>query len=158
MRERQELAGRVSIVLRDPDGRVVQSRQVNNLITTAGRTLLANALTGAVQVQSQYLKINLGSSSTAPTAADTALGAQVDSVPAQIIAPKVVTEAGATRVVATVTATLPATGSATPQQLQEAGIVITLPGQAPVLYNHVTFPVITRAGNLEMTLTWEVMF
>ncbi len=158
MRERQELAGRVSIVLRDPAGRVVERRQVDNLITTAGRTLLANALTGVVQVQSQYLTVDVGSSSTTPNEADTALGARVDSAPAQIMAPKVVTAGGTTRVVATVSAMLPATGTAEPQQLQEAGIVVTLPGQTPVLYNHVTFPVITRAGNLEMTLTWEVTF
>ena len=54
--------------------------------------------------------------------------------------------------------TLPPTGSADPQPLQEAGILISVTGAEPVLYNRVTFPVVNRAGNLEMTLSWEVIF
>ena len=145
MRERQELAGRVHVVLRDPAGHVVERRQVNNLITTAGRRLLADALTGTVQIDSQSLRIVVGSSGATPTAADTALGAQVDGAPAQILPPKETSDSGSVRVVATISATLPATGAAAPQQLQEAGIVIALPDRPPVLYNHVTFPVITRS-------------
>ena len=158
MRERQELAGRVSIVLRDPARGEVARYRFDNLITSAGRTLLANALTGAVQIQSQYLSIDVGTGTVAPAVTDTALNARADGAAAQIGPPKLVSDAGGQRVVATVSATLPATGAAAAQALTEAGIAIALPGAAPVLYNRVVFPVISRAGNLEMTLSWEVMF
>ena len=59
---------------------------------------------------------------------------------------------------ASVTATLPATADGTEQPLSEAGILIRLGQKEEVLYNRVTFPVVTRNGNLDLTLTWEVTF
>ena len=44
------------------------------------------------------------------------------------------------------------------KQLQEAGIQVLSKAQdkPPVLFNHVTFPVISKGGNVEMTLSWEI--
>ena len=47
IKECHGLAGRLSIELRDPAGRLVDQRRVNNLITSAGRDLLARLFTGA---------------------------------------------------------------------------------------------------------------
>lgn len=156
MRDKHDLAGRVTIVLHEPGGRVVQERRVNNLITTEGRRLLARLFTGAAQRPD--LKIAVGSTSGPAAVTDTALGAQLDSAEATVSKLDTVEEKGEQRVVATISATLPATGAAAPQEIREAGIVLAFSGADPVLYNHVTFPVITRVGNLEMTLTWEVIF
>lgn len=156
IKENHGLDGRVRIVLREPDGTIVDDRMVHNLITTAGRKLLGQLFTS--DLGKPHFQIAVGGDDTAATVADTALGKQIDAVDATVSSPKTIDENQKQLVIVTVSATLPATGNANPQSLKEAGILITLAGQPPVLYNHVTFPVITRTGNLEMTLTWEVIF
>lgn len=156
MKECHGLAGRLSIELRDPSGRVVEQRRVNNLITNAGRNLLARLFAGAAQ--GPELRIAVGGQGGEVRAEDVALGDLLDSAEASIPSIALVDHDGLPRITARVTATLPASGSADPQTLQEAGILMSLPGAEPVLYNRVTFPLINRAGNLEMTLTWEVIF
>ncbi|MBL8485081.1 MAG: hypothetical protein JNJ60_22995 [Rhodocyclaceae bacterium] len=155
MTEHHSTSGRLTLELHDAAGRLVARRRADNLITTAGRRLLAQLFTG--QAQGPALAIAVGSAATAPKPEDSALGSRVDAAPAAITKMDVLVQDGVPRVLASVSATFPAGGGAA-QALQEAGIEITLPGQAPVLYNHVSFPVITRAGNLAMTLTWEVYF
>lgn len=156
MHESHGLAGRLSIELRDASGRLVDARRVNNLITDAGRTLLARLFTGTAQ--SPDLQIAVGRSGTRAEIADTKLGDFVVAAPATVPSVAPGDYEGQQRIVARVVATLPPTGSADPQPLQEAGILISVTGAEPVLYNRVTFPVVNRAGNLEMTLSWEVIF
>ncbi len=154
--ESHGLAGRLSIELRDADGRLVDARRVNNLITSAGRALLARLFTGTAQ--SPDLQIAVGRSATPAQITDTALGDFVVAAPATIPSVAGGDFEGQPRIIARVVATLAPTGSADPQPLQEAGILIGVTGAEPVLYNRVTFPVVNRAGNLEMTLSWEVIF
>lgn len=156
MHESHGLAGRLSIELRDASGRLVDARRVNNLITSAGRALLARLFTGSAQ--SPDLQIAVGRSAAPAQVTDTALGDFVVAAPATIPSVASGDYEGQPRVIARVVATLPPTGSADPQPLQEAGILISVTGAKPVLYNRVTFPVVNRAGNLEMTLSWEVIF
>ena len=156
IKECNGLAGRLSIELRDPAGRVVEQRRIDNLITRAGRDLLARLFTGAAQ--GPELRIAVGSQGGEVQPGDTALGAQLDAAAATIPSVAIGDYEGQPRVIARVVATLPPTGSADPQALQEAGIVVSLPGMEPVLYNRATFPLVNRAGNLEMTLSWEVIF
>ncbi|MBS0371075.1 MAG: hypothetical protein JSS57_17975 [Proteobacteria bacterium] len=156
MKECHGLAGRLSIELRDAGGRVVEKHRVDNLITNAGRNLLARLFAGAAQ--GPELRIAVGGQGGTVSLDDTALGDPLDSAPASIPSIALADHDGQQRITARVTATLPASGSADPQALQEAGILISLPGAEAVLYNRVTFPLINRAGNLEMTLTWEVIF
>ena len=59
IKECNGLAGRLSIELRDPAGRVVEQRRIDNLITRAGRDLLARLFTGAAQ--GPELRIAVGS-------------------------------------------------------------------------------------------------
>ncbi len=156
IKECNGLAGRLSIELPDPAGRVVEQRRIDNLITRAGRDLLARLFTGAAQ--GPELRIAVGSQGGEVQPGDTTLGAQLDAAAATIPSVAIGDYEGQPRVIARVVATLPPTGSADPQALQEAGIVVSLPGMEPVLYNRVTFPLVNRAGNLEMTLSWEVIF
>ncbi|MFZ4410943.1 MAG: hypothetical protein ACOYOH_26610, partial [Paracraurococcus sp.] len=60
MREKHGIAGRLTVTARDAAGAVVAERQVNNLITTAGRTFLARLLTGGVQVGAAGMAVALG--------------------------------------------------------------------------------------------------
>ena len=157
MIDQHDLRGRVTICLREPGGRVVEVRRVDNLITTAGRMLLAKLFTGALQTPNLTIAVG-GKDDPAAAVTDVDLGARLDAAEATVPGLEEVEEEGERRVVATISATLPATGAAAAQEIREAGIELAFSGAKPVLYNHVTFPVISRAGNLEMTLTWEVIF
>lgn len=158
MKESSGLGGRVHIALRNRDGQVVQECRVNNLVTTAGREWLAKLFSGQMQAPLD-IQIAVGSSDTPAQATDTQLGKRVDGVTATLSGPKTMQDKDGPRAVISVQATLPANDQAETQDLREAGIEIKADeAQTPILYNHVTFPLITRASNLEMTLTWEVIF
>ncbi|NML13690.1 hypothetical protein [Azohydromonas caseinilytica] len=151
LKERHGLSGRLHIAITDGAGRLVDERRVDNLITDVGRQLLARMFAG--QVQPSELRIAAGSNGES-LGADAATITTLADAPASVVVDAAVQEH---RALARVTATLPATGDARPQAIQEAGIVIVLP-ERQVVYNRVTFPVINRAGNLELTFTWEVSF
>ncbi len=156
--ERHGMTGHLTIVLRDCHGQVVLQQRVNNLITTAGKTLVAELFTGALQGKPEF-SIAVGNGAKIAVPGDTQLERQLDRAPAITPAIRLVETEGQQKAVATITATLPMLAVEAPnQELSEAGILIELPNQKPVLYNRVTFPVITRTNNLEMTLTWEVLF
>jgi hypothetical protein len=149
--ENNGLSGRLRIVVRDAEGRVVDERLVDNLITDAGRQLLARLFAG--QAQANELRIAAGTNGEAQ-GADQATIAVVADARASVAIDDPVRDG---RALARVVATLPASGDPNPQAIAEAGIVIVLPDRR-VVYNRVTFPVVNRAGNLEMTFTWEVSF
>ncbi len=148
--ERQGITGRLTILVKDTAGNVIDRRQVENVITDVGKNLIASYFTGAIQA-TPSLTIAVGSNGDSePSASDTALGAYLDEAIAE------------TEVIdhkASVTATLPVRQDGDVQELKEAGIRVAIPGRAdPILYNRVTFPVVNRSPNMEMTLTWEVTF
>ncbi len=147
--ERHGISGRLTILLKDASGNVIGRRQVENVITDAGKNLVANYFTGAIQA-TPSLTIAVGSDGdTEPSASDTSLGAFLDEAVA-------VTDVIDSK--ASVKATLPVRADGDVQELKEAGIRVAIPGGDPVLYNRVTFPVVNRSPNMEMTLTWEVTF
>ncbi|WP_295455108.1 hypothetical protein [uncultured Thiodictyon sp.] len=150
--ERQGMTGCLTLELRRPDGGLVERRRVDNLITSAGRLLVAQLFAGELTGPPE-LAIAVGGGATAPREQDTALEQPLDRASA---APRV--SAAAPGSLATVAATLPPLAGGVTQLIQEAGILVNLPGRPAVLYNRVTFPTLTRTGNLEMTLTWEVTF
>jgi hypothetical protein len=142
--------------MRNRENGLVEWRRVDNLIMIAGRQFLAQRFTGeAVGKPELAIVVGIGESKEQPE--DRALEHQVDRVEATILPVSIDNGEGESRVTAAVTATLPATTDGTEQPLHEAGILIRL-GQKEVLYNRVTFPVVTRDGNLDLTLTWEVTF
>jgi hypothetical protein len=162
---RQELSptGRLHLVLRDPRTRtVVIERWVPNLVTTAGRTLLADLLTGTVQGIA-HIKLAVGSGSNPAAPADTELNQELRRVDTEFEATHV-TEGDPPRSVTAVSAVLDAELGGQALELREAGLVMTLlaPGEgqpeSEILYNRVVFPIITKEPELQMTLTWEVIF
>ena len=149
LKEQHGLSGRLHIILTEC-GRVVGERRVDNLITDAGRQVLARLFAG--QAQANELRIAVGTNAKELNAAQATITAVADAK-----ASVVVDQGNDARALARVVATLPASGDANPQPIQEAGILIMLP-DSQVVYNRVTFPVVNRAGNLEMTFSWEVSF
>jgi hypothetical protein len=154
MREYHGLAGRLAITVRDTVGHVVEERRADNLITSAGRGLLGRLLTGGIQLDASQVAIAIGTGNAAPSVGDTALAARIGATRASAEAP-VAHEA---QMKVTVTATFAGAGLTEIQAVSEAGIELTVTGQGTVLYNRVTFPPINRTPNLDMTLSWEVLF
>lgn len=153
--ERHGMKGRLTLVLRDETGREVDRREVDNLITDAGRSLVAQFVTGVIQGTPRlFIAVGTGkkddaSPVNAPDPKDTALSKQVARAEATVA----VKDSEAT-----ITATLPAAGSGAVQPLAEAGVQVEVSGRPPVLYNRVTFDVVNKSPNMEMTLSWKVTF
>ena len=153
MRESHALAGILTITLRDAAGRVVDERKANNLITNAGRALLGRLLTGGVQLDASSTAIAVGTGDAPAKVEDTALAARVGAAAASAAAPV----ADGAQMKVTVTATHTGTELTETQAVCEAGIELKV-ADGTVLYNRVTFPPINRTPNLDMTLSWEVLF
>lgn len=155
LREKPAMRGVLTIDICDASGTLVERRSVPNLITNAGKALLANLLMGQVDALPTRWAIVVGSGPSLPKLEDTALERQVDEVEAT---PKVDTSSG---VRAVVSATLPALSLAPtdkPQTLTEAGIRITQGAKTQVLFNRVHFEPVNRGANMVMKLTWEISF
>ena len=65
--------GEVNIKALDKDGNVLQEDKLKNLITSAGKNLLAESLRNA-SLDAEIKFISLGSDNTAPSSGDTTLG------------------------------------------------------------------------------------
>ena len=113
-------------------------------------------LKGEVTLDSSETAIVIGTGTAKPDLADAKLGAQADRVKASLTGPEA--EKGGMKL--TVKATFPVLKSDEPEAISEAGIQLTPAGsgKSAVLYNRVTFPPINRTQNLDMTLSWEVLF
>lgn len=149
--------GRVSLVLRDREGRVVRELHAKNLVTLAGRRALSDCLLGLARPTGR-LRMAVGTSERPAAYADTALGAQVADAAAEVGASVVRLDGGVQRVFTPVHATFEAEDGAGTQALREAGIWMELQDGAPVLFNRVVFPEINRVAGLELTLSWEILF
>lgn len=149
-RECHGITGRLTIILSDGQGNVVEHRRLKNIITNRGKNLVANYFIGSTQAI-QELSIAIGSDGDTPAdASNTELGELLGEAKAETSAPDNI---------ATVTATFNARGGDEVQGLREAGILIRTSDRAePILYNRVTFPVINKGPNMAMTLCWEVIF
>ncbi|HWN67856.1 MAG TPA: hypothetical protein VNM90_09455 [Haliangium sp.] len=168
MREAHSPGGRLIITVRDPaTGAIVLTRRVRNLVTLAGRALLADLLTGVI---AGFAKIelvvggppdpsNLAFTPRPPDLDDTALENLLVAVPVTTGPTAEQTdEDGDPRMVTPVSGTLEAVAGGDKLVLTEAGIQITKIDDTKILYNRVVFGRITKEANLQMTLTWEVIF
>jgi hypothetical protein len=145
----------------------VLTRRVRNLVTLAGRALLADLLTGVI---AGFAKIelvvggppdpgNLAFTPRPPSLDDEALENLLVAVPVTTeTATEQLDEDGNRRMVTPVSGTLEAVAGGDKLVLTEAGIQITKIDDTKILYNRVVFDRITKEANLQMTLTWEVIF
>lgn len=72
-----KLKGRVGLVLKDKDGNVKESREIDNLVVSAGLTYIASRMVGTAKNVMSHM--GLGSGSTAASAGDTDLGSLLGS-------------------------------------------------------------------------------
>jgi hypothetical protein len=73
-----KLRGIIQMALLDPSGRIVLERRIENLAVTVGRAWILGQLQTVNQATAQTISyLAIGSTTTAPTTADTALGGEV---------------------------------------------------------------------------------
>lgn len=136
------LTGELSIVLTGPDGKVKDSRKVENLVVTAGKVFIASRMTGVVDATMSHMAIGAGT--VAAAVADTALGAQLGRT-----AMGSMSSAGP---VATYVSNFPAgvgTGAVT-----EAGIFNAV--TAGTMLCRTVFAVVNKGADDSMSITWQV--
>ena len=138
-----KMTGQLQIVLRDEFGNIKQEQTVPNLVVTAGKVLIALRLSGSGVPCSH---MGIGSGSTAPSVADTALGTELSTG----FRPTVTTTPS-TNTVTYVAVFAPgvATGAIT-----EAGIFNST--SAGTMLCRTTFGVVTKAVADTLTINWVV--
>lgn len=145
------MEGIVEAVLRDRQGRPLDRRRTKNLITSAGRRLLAEALFG--RAGEVTLEIAVGSGKSPPRVDDRALVAMLGR--SRVREPAVVdVEGGRVRVV--LRAEIPEVAGAEAQEIREAGLLVSVDGGPPVLFNRALFPALTRTAGVDLDLSWEI--
>lgn len=164
MREAFSPTGRLTIRLVDPrSGKVTLEQRAQNLVTLAGRRVLADLFRGLTDVRPPApVRIIVGGAEgvipTAPTLDDTALQHSHTILDATFETSQAQSVDGTTRIVTILTATLEADPVGSDLTLTEAGVQLNPDGSSPVLYNRVVFGPITKPAELQMTLSWEVIF
>lgn len=149
MHDTQTMAGTLTLILHDASGRIAARREVHNLVTQAGRELVA-ALFAGKRVGAIKARLVVGTEGKPPSIEDDRLTGEIDGVD---LGESSVQVEGA-RV--TLTGRLPEREAGQP--LREAGIQIAVGADKPVLYNRVVFEVVNKAPSMQMTLTWSVNF
>lgn len=155
--EIQALSGRLTIAIYRLDGQLISTLTQPNLITNDGKQFIAGLFIGVSEDKAE-LSIAVGDSSSPVQATDTRLGNPLDQQSVAISPIKLDSIEGVQRAVVKLSANFPALAAGKTQVLREAGILMSFPNREPVLYNHVNFADITRTDNVQMTLTWEVLF
>jgi hypothetical protein len=140
--ENLKASGSLRVVVTGEDGQVKEEHEFKNLVVTVGKNFVASRMVGVASNIMSHMAI--GSSSTAATVGDTALGAELGRV--------ALASASATNAVVTYTATFPAgTGTGA---VVEAGILNA--ASAGTLLCRTVFSVVNKGANDAMSVTWTV--
>lgn len=140
--ETPKVTGQVTFTHLDADGNVISESTVPNLVVTTGLAHIASRVKDGTATVMSHMA--LGSTSTTPTLADTALGAQLGRV--------ALTATSVTGNAITYTATF-AAGTAT-GAVVEAGIFNASSGGTMLC--RTTFPVINKNSTDSLAVTWVV--
>lgn len=140
-----KITGAVSIKLLDKGGNVLETREIPNLVVSAGKTFIASSmLKTTTNTPTAMTHMAVGTSSTAPAAGDTALGAEAGRV--------TLASSTSSENVVTYTATFPAgTGTGA---LVEAGIFNA--SSAGTMLCRTTFSVVNKGAADAMSITWTI--
>jgi hypothetical protein len=134
--------GRLSIVVKDKNGAVKETREVENLVVTSGLEYIASRMANTDNGVMSHMA--LGSGTTAAAAGDTALGSELGRV-----AFTSATVSGAQLVYVAAFDPGTATGAVT-----EAGIFNA--ATAGTMLCRTVFDVVNKAADDSLTITWTV--
>ena len=136
-----KVTGNLKVQIFDKTGALKEERELKNLVVTTGKTFIAARMVGTPTAMSNMA---VGSGSTAASASDTALGAELGRV--------ALTSATSATTVVTYVATFGAgvgTGSVT-----EAGIFNA--SSAGTMLCRTVFSVINKGADDAMSVTWQI--
>jgi hypothetical protein len=138
------ITGHVLVELFGENGELKETREVDNLVVTAGKNHIADALSSAPG-QAAMGWMAVGTGSTAPAAGDTALGTEIDrnALTSRTDATNVVTYVGDW-----------AAGDATNAAIAEAGIFNA--ASAGTMLARATFTAINKGASDTLKITWTV--
>lgn len=77
IQENMSVRGRLSVVLRDADGKVKQSQEIQNLVVNSGLAFIASRMKDTTDAAMSHMAV--GSGTTAAAAGNTALETQIGS-------------------------------------------------------------------------------
>ena len=137
------LKGRVTITARDADGRVVERREVDNLVTLAGRNLVRDLLIGTGGVDLSHVAV--GTNSDATVEGDRDMGAEVARLE--------ITQREAQSGAVFVRHYLPST-EANGVDLAEAGIFTASSGG--IMFARTTHAAISKTSSVSITYEWTI--
>jgi hypothetical protein len=140
------IRGHVLVELFDQWGDCITTREVDNLVVTAGKNHIADALSSAPG-QAAMGWMAVGTGSTAPAAGDTLLGAEIDrnALTSRTDATNVVTYVGDW-----------AAGDATNAAIAEAGIFNIVTANTVTMLARATFTAINKGASDTLKITWTV--
>ena len=136
--------GQVHIQHFDAEGNLKGERQVKNLVVTTGKNYIASKMVATTNSPVSMTHMAIGTGSTTPAAANTALGSQTGRV--------TLSGSSVSSNAITYTATFPAgTGDGA---ITEAGIFNASSGGTMLC--RTTFPVVNKASGDTIAVTWVV--
>lgn len=156
LHETLDIAGRLTLRLHAPGGRVADERVAHNEITLHGRALVARLFNGTLAATEvpRVSRIAVGSGDRAFDARDNALAARVGTTPVDRIEEVAVTDpAGRPRTMLRITGELGEKDCNA--ELREAGLFTE---GDEVMYNRVVFKPINKSPEFRLTLVWEITF
>jgi hypothetical protein len=148
--EKVGLVGRVSIVIRDSENNIKDSREIHNLVVNNGKAFIAQSiLKTTTNTPAAMTHIGVGTGTTAAAIADAALITEIGTRAA-------VTPTNVTTTVTNDSAQYVATfaaGNAT-GAITEAGIFNA--STAGTMACRTVFSVVNKGANDSMTITWKI--
>lgn len=146
------LRGSLRIALRDPEGKILEERLINNLVVTQGRSWVLGQLQSNNHQTAQNIGwLAIGTSTTAPATSDTLLGSEVTRV------------AVGTWVTSTLTANPPswqAQASFASNQgnttLGEVGLFNTSSANSATMLGHATFTSFSKTTSNTLTISYTI--
>lgn len=136
--------GRIKFDLYGPSGELKESREINNVVVTAGKNYLATWLTAATQADYFMRYIALGTGTNAANASDTALQTELTTRVAGTLTPS-------SNIWQNVAAFGPGVNTGA---ITEAGIFSA--SSSGTMFARQVFGVINKAAGDSLTVTWQV--
>jgi hypothetical protein len=146
LNDKLTVTGNVFVKVFDAQGNVKDSREIKNLVVTAGKTFIASSMLKTTNSPAAMTHMGLGTGTTLAADADTVLQTPIAGSRVTFLS------VGSTATVVTYVASFPAgtgTGSVT-----EAGI-FNDPTAGTMLCRTV-FGVVTKGANDSMSITWQI--
>jgi len=142
-----KITGKVALLLTDSDGQVKESREIPNLVVTAGKVFIAAAMAKTtVNTPAAMTHMAVGTTNTAPAIGDTTLAAEVAASRTALSS-----STPSSNTIAYACTFGPGVGTGA---LVEAGIFNA--SSAGTLLCRTVFSVINKAAGDTLTITWTI--